>query len=31
MFPFLGTRNGRIIAGALAAVFLLAIGFGAVC
>ena len=29
MFPFLGTRNGRIIAGALAAVFLLAIGFGA--
>jgi len=29
MFPFLGTRNGRIIAGALAAVLLLAIGFGA--
>jgi uncharacterized protein (DUF305 family) len=29
MFPFLGTRNGRIIAGALAAVALLAIGFGA--
>jgi len=29
MFPFPGTRNGRIIAGALAAVFLLAIGFGA--
>jgi uncharacterized protein (DUF305 family) len=29
MFPFLGTRNGRIIAGALAAVALLAMGFGA--
>src|SRR6476661_1981826 len=29
MFPFLGTRNGRIIAGLVAGVFLLAIGFGA--
>jgi len=29
MFPFLGTRNGRIIASALTAIALLAIGFGA--
>jgi uncharacterized protein (DUF305 family) len=29
MIPFSGTRNGRIIAGALAVVSLLAVGFGA--